>query len=102
MALLIENCTVKAGKRTILSLERAEFPKCAVSAVIGPNGAGKSTLLKQFLYHPQASWCGTPMKDALRQHKIAWVGQHEHFNLPMTLSEYVLVQKSLTALQRRR
>ena len=40
MALLIENCTVKAGKRTILSLERAEFPQCAVSAVIGPNGAG--------------------------------------------------------------
>ena len=31
------------------------------------------------------------MKDALRQHKIAWVGQHEHFNLPMTLSEYVLI-----------
>ena len=91
MALLIENCTVKAGKRTILSLERAEFPQCAVSAVIGPNGAGKSTLLKQFLYHPQASWCGAPMKDALRQHKIAWVGQHEHFNLPMTLSEYVLI-----------
>ena len=45
MALLIENCTVKAGKRTILSLDRAEFPQCAVSAVIGPNGAGKSTIL---------------------------------------------------------
>ena len=74
MALLIEKLHRQSRKTHHLSLDRAEFPQCAVSAVIGPNGAGKSTLLKQFLYHPQASWCGTPMKDALRQHKIAWVG----------------------------
>ncbi|MDO4640611.1 MAG: ABC transporter ATP-binding protein [Neisseria sp.] len=91
MSLLIENCTVKAGRRTILEIQRAEFPAHCTSAVIGPNGAGKSTLLKQFLRHSQASWCGENIKTVLRQGKIAWVGQHEQFQLPMTLSEYVLM-----------
>ena len=91
MSLLLENCTVTAGRRTILSVNRIEFPERTVSAVIGPNGAGKSTLLRQFLYADGASWRGEPMKTALKQNKIAWVGQHEHFGLPMSVSEYVLM-----------
>ena len=87
----LENISVQFARRPVLSGISLKLMPGRILTLLGPNGAGKSTLLKQFLYHPQASWCGTPMKDALRQHKIAWVGQHEHFNLPMTLSEYVLI-----------
>lgn len=91
MTLLIENCTVKAGTRTILDLDEVIFPQGKITAVIGPNGAGKSTLLKQLLVHPQTTWQGLAMKDVLSQGKLAWVGQHEQFSLPMTLVEYCML-----------
>ncbi|WP_274572280.1 ABC transporter ATP-binding protein [Neisseria leonii] len=97
MTLSLRNCTVHAHHRTILSVGRIDIPAREISAVIGPNGAGKSTLLKQFLYHAQTEWCGLPMKSALKQRKIAWVGQHEHFRLPMTVAEYVVMGRAQPA-----
>jgi ABC-type cobalamin/Fe3+-siderophores transport system ATPase subunit len=48
-AIEVAGLTVRAGGRTILSLERWAVPPRQIFAVLGPNGAGKSTLLKACL-----------------------------------------------------
>lgn len=92
MSLTLTNCRVQAGKRTLLDVPHIAFPAAQTSVIIGPNGAGKSTLIKQLL-NPAASttWQDKPLQAALKQGRIAWVGQHESFQLPFTLLEYVLM-----------
>lgn len=48
-AIEVAELEVRAGRKTILSLESWSLPPGQVFAVLGPNGAGKSTLLKTCL-----------------------------------------------------
>lgn len=92
MSLSLSNCQVRADGRLLLDVPQIDFPTAQTSVIIGPNGAGKSTLIRQLL-NPKmhAQWQGKPLQSALKQGRIAWVGQHETFQLPFTLLEYVLM-----------
>lgn len=92
MSITLTNCQVRAGNRLLLDVNHIAFPTAQTSVIVGPNGAGKSTLIRQLLNPKQdAMWCDRPIQAALKQGKFAWVGQHETFQLPFTLLEYVLM-----------
>ncbi len=46
MALILDDVSVRLGRRQVLSGLSARFEPGRVTAILGPNGAGKSTLLK--------------------------------------------------------
>lgn len=78
----------------MLDIDQITLPAQQITAIIGANGAGKSTLLKALrgLYHhisPQFQQ--QSVKKMTAQGKIAFVGQHEGFNTPLSLMEYVLL-----------
>lgn len=92
MSLILSSCRVRAGSRVLLDVDRIAFPEAQTSVIVGPNGAGKSTLIRQLLNPKQdARWRGQPIQAALKSGRFAWVGQHETFQLPFTLLEYVLM-----------
>lgn len=94
MGLTIQNAHIRIGQRVILDVPHITFPARQTSVIIGANGAGKSTLLKHILERgAQATWQGQPIQAALKQKQLAWVGQHESFQLPMSVLEYVLMGK---------
>lgn len=86
--------------KVLLSINSLRLPSQKLVAFIGPNGAGKSTLLHAILdQHTgsgltksgQISVQGQPMSAVMRDGHIAWVGQHERFELPLTVLDYVLL-----------
>lgn len=92
MALILANCHIQSGRKTLLNINSLTFPAEQISVIVGPNGAGKSTLIKQIIYPKNAvQWHNQPIQKVLKQGKLAWVGQHETFQLPFTLLEYVLM-----------
>lgn len=91
MTLILKNARVSAGKRVLLDVAEVQFPAHQITAIIGANGAGKSTLLKHLLQSKNALWHGQSFQAALKQGQCAWVGQHESFQLPMTVLQYVLM-----------
>ncbi|SUO96909.1 ABC transporter ATP-binding protein [Suttonella indologenes] len=91
MSLQFSHGRISKGTRVILDVPAIRFPDHCISAIIGANGAGKSTLLRQLLQSPATIWRGEPFRLALKQGRCAWVGQHENFQLPMTVLEYVLM-----------
>ncbi|MDK4683192.1 ABC transporter ATP-binding protein [Kingella negevensis] len=91
MTLHFQHGKIISGSRTILDVPEIQFPDHQISTIIGANGAGKSTLLKQILQSKHTQWRSQPFQAALKCGKCAWVGQHESFQLPMTLLEYVLM-----------
>lgn len=94
MSLSVQNARIQIGRRVILDVPHITFPAQQTSVIIGANGAGKSTLLKHILARgAQADWHGKPIQTALKHKQLAWVGQHESFQLPMTVLEYVLMGK---------
>lgn len=91
---------VISGNKTLLDIDKLSVYQQRLTAFIGPNGAGKSTLLHSLLNKNMSSGLKltgdiqTAMgsHDALiRQGKIAWVGQHEQFELPLNTLQYVLL-----------
>ncbi len=94
----IRNLTVSACGRTLLSLDRLDIPHGRHTAVIGPNGAGKSTLLKALIGQAgqgEIALFGQAVAPQLQQGKVAWVGQHGSYRMPLTVREYItLGQKS--------
>lgn len=91
MTLILKNAHISAGKRVLLDVAEVQFPEHKITAIIGANGAGKSTLLKQLLQSKHVQWRGKSFQVALKQGKCAWVGQHESFQLPMTVLQYTLM-----------
>lgn len=94
----VENLTVKARQRTLLDVPKLTLPTNKLVALIGANGAGKSTLLHALLGQimmvnltGKMSCLGKSVDDMVRQGKIAWVGQHEQFELPLTVLDYALL-----------
>lgn len=85
---------VTAQNKVLLEIPQLRLPEKKIIALIGPNGAGKSTLLRVLMgdYRAIRVYCnGLPVRRLVRQGKIALVGQHEHFELPLTVRDYVLL-----------
>lgn len=94
----IRKLTVSARSKTLLSLNELDIPHGCHTAVIGPNGAGKSTLLKALIGQAgqgEITLFGQAVAPQLKQGKVAWVGQHGSYRMPLTVREYItLGQKS--------
>ena len=87
------NLHIRRRGRVILDVPKLHIPQGIHSAIIGPNGAGKSTLLRALLGlgGGDVQFDGRPVADSLRQGRLAWVGQHGHYNLPLSVRDYVLL-----------
>lgn len=95
---VINDLTVKTAQKTLLAIPNLVIPKGKLVSLIGANGAGKSTLLNTLLGQAEnASLNGQilcqnkPIEQIIKQGKIALVGQHERFELPLTVLEYALL-----------
>lgn len=94
MSWTANNILVKTKDKTLLNIDEIRLPENQITAIIGSNGAGKSTLLKALrgLYpHITPQFNGQSVKQMTANGKIAFVGQHEGFNTPLSLMEYVLL-----------
>lgn len=97
----ITNLSVSTPQKRLLHIDKLTLPPNQLIALIGANGAGKSTLLHALL--GQITGCtlsgdiicqGKPIATRLTQGDIAWVGQHEQFELPLTVLDYALLGKT--------
>lgn len=89
-----DHVRVTAQDRVLLDIPRLRLPEGQTVAIIGPNGAGKSTLLRVLMgeFRDIAVTCdGQAVQQMVARGKIARVGQHERFELPLTLTDYVLL-----------
>lgn len=109
----LNDVRIATASKILVEVDQLMVPSQRLVAFIGPNGAGKSTLLHAILNQHIGSGltvAGTitaampTSKEAngvipqrvsseqlIRQGKIAWVGQHERFELPLTAIEYALL-----------
>ena len=103
--LSMQNIHISHGNKVLLQLDKLTLPSQKLVAFIGPNGAGKSTLLHTILgQHTgtalkttgQITIQGQPINEAMQNGHIAWVGQHERFELPLTVLDYALLGVSPT------
>ena len=98
--LSMQDIHISHGHKTVLKIEKLTLPSQKLVAFIGPNGAGKSTLLHTVLgQHTGAAlktdshitMHGQPINEVMSHGHIAWVGQHERFELPLTVLDYALL-----------
>ncbi|MBU5615926.1 ABC transporter ATP-binding protein [Psychrobacter sp. TAE2020] len=98
--LTMQDIRITHGKKILLSVDKLTLPSQKLIAFIGPNGAGKSTLLHAILGQHTGSGLtndgqirvqGQSITEVMHQGHIAWVGQHERFELPLTVLDYVLL-----------
>ena len=94
MSWTAQNIVIQTKNKTLLNINKIRLPENQITAIIGANGAGKSTLLKALrgLYaHIAPQFNGQSVKEMTAHGKIAYVGQHEGFNTPLSVLEYVLL-----------
>jgi len=98
--LLMQDIHISHGNKILLQVKKLTVPSQRLVAFIGPNGAGKSTLLHTILgQHTGASLKtdghitiqGQSISKVMNDGHIAWVGQHERFELPLTVLDYALL-----------
>ena len=98
--LSMQNIHIAHGHKILLTVDDLILPSQKLIAFIGPNGAGKSTLLHSILdqhtgagLNTRGKICvqGQPITEVMSHGHIAWVGQHERFELPLTVLDYVLL-----------
>lgn len=88
----IRDLVVRRRGKTLLSVSSLQLPYGCHTAVIGPNGAGKSTLLKALIGQAgsgRVTLFGNSVPPLLKRGKIAWVGQHGRYAMPLTVREYI-------------
>lgn len=90
----LSDVRVQAGQKTLLAVDSLQLPANQLIALVGANGAGKSTLLATLMGGDCTGTVlcqGVPATHLLKQGKMALVGQHERFGLPLTVLEYALL-----------
>ena len=96
----MQDIHIAHGHKTLLTVDKLSLARHKLIAFIGPNGAGKSTLLHSILNQHTGTglntrgkiWVqGQPIDEVMSDGHIAWVGQHERFELPLTVLDYVLL-----------
>ena len=98
--LSMQDIHISHGHKTLLKIDKLTVPSQKLVAFIGPNGAGKSTLLHTVLGQHTGTALktdghimiyGQPINEVMNNGHIAWVGQHERFELPLTVLDYALL-----------
>lgn len=98
--LSMQDIHISHGHKTLLKIDKLTVPSQKLVAFIGPNGAGKSTLLHTVLGQHTGTALktdghimiyGQPINKVMNDGHIAWVGQHERFELPLTVLDYALL-----------
>ena len=96
----MQDIHISHGHKTLLTIDKLTVPSQKLVAFIGPNGAGKSTLLHTVLGQHTGTALktdghitiyGQPISEVMNHGHIAWVGQHERFELPLTVLDYALL-----------
>ena len=93
----IRNLSVHSRSKTLLTVDELAIPHGCHTAIIGPNGAGKSTLLKALIGQTgkgQIELFGQAVAPQLKQSRVAWVGQHGRYQLPLTVREYIELSRT--------
>lgn len=98
--LCMQDIHISHGDKVLLKVDHLTVASQKLVAFIGPNGAGKSTLLHTVL----GQHTGTDLKagghitiqgqavnEVMNKGHIAWVGQHERFELPLKVLDYALL-----------
>ncbi len=94
----IDSLKVVHKHKVLLQTNQLTLPSNNMIAIIGANGAGKSTLINALL--GQNGRCDVsgnvthqnqPVSKLIRRGKIAWVGQHEKYEVPLTVLDYCLL-----------
>ena len=97
--LSMQDIHISHGNKVLLKIDKLTVPSQKLVAFIGPNGAGKSTLLHTVLgqqtgvalkTNGHITIGGQPINTVIQDGHIAWVGQHERFELPLTVLDYAL------------
>lgn len=98
MLFTIKNLTVKHRQKTLVHIDALNIAQHKLTAIIGANGAGKSTLLHSLLGKAvglsitgEIIYQQRPISEQVAQGRLAWVGQHERFGLPLTVMDYALL-----------
>ena len=87
----IRNLSVRVQDKTLLEIDQLDIPS-GMTVIIGPNGAGKSTLLRALIGQTgqgKITLFGEAIAPQIRAGRVAWVGQHGRYNMPMTVREYI-------------
>ena len=87
----IRNLSVCVQDKTLLVIDQLDIPS-GMTVIIGPNGAGKSTLLRALIGQTGQGGItlfGEAVAPQIRAGRVAWVGQHGRYNMPMTVREYI-------------
>lgn len=98
---MINQLKVCHRHKSLVFVETLSIPSEAFTVIIGSNGAGKSTLIHALLgqvanceINGEVTYHNQPLKHLIKQGAVAWVGQHEQFDLPLTTLEYALLGTS--------
>lgn len=89
----LDRVAVQAGGRCLFSARQLHIPAGSLCAIIGPNGAGKTTLLRALAgFHGDCHGhsLGQPLR-AGQPRPLAWVGQHEGADSPLSVADYVML-----------
>lgn len=94
----IKDLVVKHRKKTLIHINELSISQGKFTIIIGANGAGKSTLLHSLLGKSigltvtgKILCQNQPISQQVTKGRIAWVGQHERFGLPLTVLDYALL-----------
>lgn len=91
--LVVEDLTVRLGRRTVLDGVTATLPAGKVSALLGPNGAGKTTLLRAILGVIPTTRGTIALPAGVARRECGYVPQHSDFrsDYPATCADAVKV-----------
>lgn len=106
-AIQLENLTVRAGRKTILSIDDLSIKHGELVGLLGPNGAGKTTLLRCLLglqghVHGEVQVLDRGVKTlgarglGLLRRRIGYVPQllPSHSEMPLTVREVVAIGRT--------
>lgn len=94
----IDSLKVVHKQKVLLQTKQLALPSKHMIAIIGANGAGKSTLINALLEQNgrchvtgNISHQSQPVSKLIRRGQVAWVGQHEKYEVPLTVLDYCLL-----------